>query len=110
MNLMTISPQGIGMDGPTAAQQVVNNADTMPQAWMVIFTDPTIPNDVGRIHIVHCLTLFPAPMGATQGPVVHNIIYRFDWICWPALRSKIFPSPLGPLLLQPSYEFPAGTL
>ncbi len=60
MNLMTISSQGVGMDGPTTAQQVVNSADTMPQAWMVLFTDPTIPNDVGRIHTVHCLTLFAA--------------------------------------------------
>jgi hypothetical protein len=78
MNLMTISPQGVGMDGPTAVQQVVNNTDTMPQAWMVLFTDPTIPNHVGRIHIVHRLTLFTAPMGATRDLAVHNIIYGFD--------------------------------
>jgi hypothetical protein len=95
MNLMTISPQGVGMDGPTAAQQVVNNADTMPQAWMALFIDPTIPNDVGRIHIVHRLTLFAAPMGATQDPAVHNVIYGFDGDLLAGSQVQNVAVPLG---------------
>jgi hypothetical protein len=62
---------------------------------MVLFTDPAIPNNVGRIHIVHCLTLFAAPMRATQDPTVHNIIYGFYGDLLAGSQVQNVTVPLG---------------
>jgi hypothetical protein len=79
MHLMIISTQVIGMDRLTATQQIINNANTMPHAWMVLFVHRIIMNDVGCIHIIQHLTIFAALMRLPQDPSVHaGIIYQFD--------------------------------
>jgi hypothetical protein len=94
INLMTISTQGIIMDGPTAACQIVNNADMMPQAWMVLFLDSTNWNDVGHIHIVHRLTLFAAPIGVAEDPPIHDIAYGFDGDLLEGLQVSNWAIPM----------------
>lgn len=71
--VMTILPNSV--DGVTLKQQLNNNRDSVPMTWLGVFTDPTNPNGMGVVKVVHGLAVYGAPIGVTAIPSVHDQLY-----------------------------------
>jgi hypothetical protein len=75
MNLMTVIQGGLDLTGSQIRRQIQANEDRVPQAWMSLSVNPSVPDDPGVIQIIHRLSFYGAPMGMPHDPEIHNRLY-----------------------------------
>jgi hypothetical protein len=75
MNLMTVIQGGLDLTRSQIRCQIQANKDRVPQAWMSLSVNPSVPDDPGVIQIIHRLSFYGAPMGMPHDPEIHNRLY-----------------------------------